>query len=296
MALVLAMVLALGTFSFAAAAPLKDVVGTDCEDAVERLVALDIIAGYPDGTFKPEQPVTRAEFAKIMVSALGIGEAANYAAGPTRFPDVTAGHWASGYINVAVDVGIIVGYPDGTFKPENQVTFAEAIKMIVAGLGYTPKANALGGYPGGYLAVAAEEGITKDVNVVSTLSANRGAIAMMIDNALEVDLMEQVSYGDSPEWKTIKGKTLLNSKLDVEEVEGTVVAISKTDKLDENEFFYGNSPNKDRQQKAFDAGKKSNAAVPDAAARGPHRRGPFRWKGQFHPFLYTQAFTETAPL
>jgi hypothetical protein len=170
-----------------------------------------------------------------MVSALGIGEAALYAAGPTRFPDVPADHWASGYINVAVDVGVVVGYPDGTFLPENQVTFAEAIKMIVAGLGYTPKAEALGGYPGGYLAVAAEEEITDGVNVAGSLAANRGAIAMMVDNALEVELMEQVSFGDSPRWETVD-KTLLKNKLGVEEVKGTVTAISKTAKLDENEF------------------------------------------------------------
>lgn len=234
LALVLALALALGTFSFAAAAP-KDVVGTDCEDAVARLVALGIIVGFPDGTYRPDQSVTRAEFAKIIVSALGIGEAAEYAAGATRFPDVTAGHWASGYINVAVDVGVIVGYPDGTFQPENQVTFAEAIKMIVAALGYTPKAEALGGYPGGYLAIAAEEEITDGVNVVGNIAANRGAIAMMVDNSLEVYLMEQVSYGDSPRWETVD-KTLLKNKLGVEEVEGTVTAISKTSKLDENEF------------------------------------------------------------
>ena len=235
LALVLALAMALGTFSFAAAAP-EDVVGTDYEEAVVRLVALGIIDGFEDGTYRPDEQVTRAQFAKIVVASLGVGEAAQYAKGATKFADVPADHWATGYINVAVDMGVIAGYPDGTFKPENQVTFAEAIKMIVAALGYTPKANALGGYPGGYLAVAAEEGITEDVTVVSTLAANRGAVAIMVDNALDVDLMEQVSYGDNPEWKAIAGKTLLSSKLDVEEVKGTVVAISKTDKLDENEF------------------------------------------------------------
>jgi len=239
LALVLALTLALGTFSFAAAAP-EDVVGTDCEDAVARLGALGIIAGYPDGTFKPEQPVTRAEFAKIIVSALGVGEAAQYAAGATKFPDVAADHWATGYINVAVDVGIINGYPDGTFLPENQVTFAEAIKMIVAALGYTPKAEAMGGYPGGYLAVAAEAEITDGVNVVSTLSANRGAIAMMVDNALEVELMEQVSYGDKPTWEVKEDKTLLKTKLGVEEVEGIVEEISKVAKLADNKFVLDN--------------------------------------------------------
>lgn len=235
LALTLIIVLALGAFAPAVAAAPKDIVGTDYETAVARLTALGVIVGYPDGTFRPEQPVTRAEFAKIIVGALGIGEAALYASGPTGFLDVPEGHWASGYVNVATSVGVINGYPDGTFRPENPVTFAEAIKMIVAGLGYTPMADALGGYPGGYLAVAAEKDITDGVNVVGALSANRGAVAMMIDNSLEVELMEQVSYGDRPTWETVD-KTLLKNKLKVEEVEGTVTAISKTGKLEDNEF------------------------------------------------------------
>lgn len=237
LALVLALTMVLGTFTFVAAAP-EDVVGEDCEDAVARLGALDVLAGYPDGTFRPDQPVTRAEFAKIIVSALGVGEAAQYAAGVTKFADVPADHWAAGYINVAVDLGIINGYPDGSFAPENPVTFAEAIKMIVAALGYTPKAEAMGGYPGGYLAVAAEEEITDGVNVVGTLAANRGAVAMMIDNSLEVYLMEQVSFGDRPTWEASDKKTLLNTKLRVEEVEGTVIDISRNPetKLANNKF------------------------------------------------------------
>jgi len=58
----------------------------------------------------------------------------------------------------------------------------------------------------------------------------------MVDNALEVNLMEQVSYGDSPRWEASDTKTLLNTKLGVKEVEGTVTAISKTAKLDEEEL------------------------------------------------------------
>ena len=236
LALVLALTLALGTFSFAAAAP-EDVVGADCEDAVVRLMALGIIDGFPDGTYKPDEPVTRAQFAKIIVSALGVGEAAQHIAGATKFADVPADHWATGYINVAVDVGVINGYPDGTFKPENQVTFAEAIKMIVAALGYTPKAEAMGGYPGGYLAVAAEKEITDGVNVKGTLSANRGAVAMMVDNSLEVNLMEQTAFGDRPVWEEVP-KNLLISKLGYNEIKDRqVIEISKVNsKLKDNEF------------------------------------------------------------
>lgn len=236
LALVLALTLALGTFSFAAAAP-ADVEGTDYEDAVVRLGALGIIAGFPDGTYKPDEPVTRAQFAKIIVTALGVGEAANYAAGTTKFADVPADHWAAGYINVAVDVGVINGYPDGTFKPENQVTFAEAIKMIVAALGYTPKAEAMGGYPGGYLAVAAEKEITKGMSVVGGLAANRGDIALMVDNALDVPLMVQKTYGQYPEYEEDDTKSLLVTKLGVDEFKGVVTDVPLSNsKLDDDEI------------------------------------------------------------
>jgi len=238
LALVLALTLALGTFSFAAAAP-EDVVGTDYEDAVNKLTYLGIIHGFEDGTFRPGEPVTRAQFAKIIVTALGVGEAAQYAAGATKFADVPADHWATGYINVAADLGIIVGYPDGTFAPENQVSYAEAIKMIVAALGYTPKAEQMGGYPGGYLAIAAEKEISDGVTVINNMAANRGDIALMIDNALTVPMMVQKTWGQYPEYEEDEDQTLMK-KLGVDEIEGRVIAIPRVDsKLDDNELRLG---------------------------------------------------------
>ncbi len=235
----LALIFILGTVSTGFAAPLKDVEGTDYEDAVARLVALGIIGGYPDGTYKPEKPVTRAEFAKIIVTALGVGQAAEYAKGATKFSDVPATHWASGYINVATDMGVINGYPDGTFKPNKEVSYAEAITMIVRALGYEPKAKALGGYPGGYLAVAAEKDITEDITVVNSLAASRGDIALMVNKAVEVPMMVQKTWGQYPEYEEDEDETLL-SKLGVEEVEGRVTAIPRTDsKLDDDEIKIG---------------------------------------------------------
>lgn len=235
----LALIFILGTVATGmAAAPLADVEGTDYEDAVTRLTALGIIGGYPDGTYKPEKPVTRAEFAKIIVTALGVGQAAEYAKGATKFSDVPATHWASGYINVATDMGVINGYPDGTFKPSKEVSYAEAITMIVRALGYEPKAKALGGYPGGYLAIAAEEGITEDITVVNSLAANRGDVAIMVNAALEVPMMYQKTWGQYPEYAADNpDKTLLKEKLDVEEVAGRVTDIPRTDdNLDDDEI------------------------------------------------------------
>ena len=235
LALILVFSLALGTFSFAAAAP-PDVEGTEFEGPVAKLVALGIISGFPDGTYRPGEPVTRAQFAKIIVTALGVDETAGFAADDTKFEDVAADHWAAGFVNVAVDLGIIAGYPDGTFLPEREVSYAEAIKMIVAALGYTPKANDLGGYPSGFLAVAAEEGITDNVTVKENVAANRGDIAVMVDNALTVPMMVQKTWGENPQFAPDRDQTLMK-KLDVEEVEGRVVGIPRIDSaLDDDEI------------------------------------------------------------
>lgn len=234
----LALIFILGTVAtgFAAPASFSDVDDQDVKDAVTRLSALDILSGYPDGTFKPENTITRAEFAKIIVTALGVGDAAEYARGVTKFSDVPATHWASGYINVASDMGIINGYGNGKFGPEDKVTYAQAITMIVRALGYEPKAKALGGYPGGYLAIAAEKDITENVTIVNSLAANRGDIAIMVDAALDVPMMVQKTWGQYPEYEEDPDKTLLSDKLNVDEIEGRVIENAKLNEdLDKDE-------------------------------------------------------------
>lgn len=239
LSLVLVLSMVLGSIGFAFAAP-ADVEGTDYEDAVTRLAALEILSGFPDGTFRPGETVTRAQFAKIMVTALGVGEAAKYAAGQTQFTDVAGGHWAAGYINVASDMKIINGYGDGNFGPEDQVTYAQAVTMIVRSLGYEPKATAMGGYPGGYLAIAAEKEITEDINVVNTLAAIRGDVAVMVDASLTVPMMVQKTWGQYPEYEEDEDKTLMTTKLGVDEIEGVVTDVPNTDSsLEKDEIKVG---------------------------------------------------------
>ena len=252
LALALALIFVLGTVATGFAATFPDVADTDFEDEVNRLVALGIVDGYPDGTYKPEGLVTRAEFAKIVVTATGVGAAAEYAKGATKFTDVAADHWAAGYINVATDLGIIQGYGDGRFGPEDQVTYAQAITMIVRALGYEPAAQAKGGYPGGYLAIAAEKEITDGVTVLANVAANRGDIAIMVDNSLEVDMMVQDSYGDKPTWKEKEGETLLK-KLGVDEIEGKVLEIARVnDKLEDNEIVVEYEENDKEKTKTYE--------------------------------------------
>ena len=121
----------MATLAIPAFAAPADVVGTEYEGAVSRLVALGVITGDPDGSFRPNGDITRAEFAAVVVRALGLQEVADYAKGVTKFSDVPANHWAAGYINVASAQGIINGYGDGKFGPNDKVLFEQAVAMIV---------------------------------------------------------------------------------------------------------------------------------------------------------------------
>ena len=91
---------------------------------ISTMSALGIITGYPDGTFKPNKPITRAEFAAIAArfDETQSGKSAT-------FSDVI-GHWAAKEIGIAYYNDWIKGYPDGTFKPDQNITRAEAMTMI----------------------------------------------------------------------------------------------------------------------------------------------------------------------
>ena len=113
----------------------KDVAGTEkWADAVIMLNKLSIINGYEDGTFGPMNNVTRSEFAALLLRMLGMDQTAAPAVKP--FTDVDTAFWAAGTINAAKTMGIITGYDDGTFRPMNNVSYEEALTMIIRAIGY----------------------------------------------------------------------------------------------------------------------------------------------------------------
>lgn len=211
-------------------------------EAITYLASKGIINGFEDGTFKPEDQVTRAQFAKIMAYALGN---ADITTTEQIFTDVAVDHWAAGNIAAMVSRGIVNGMGDGTFAPESPVLYEQAVKMAVCALGYEQIAQNNGGYPGGYLKVATGKGFIKGI-VDGTMGqpASRGLIAKLIDNMLGINQIDAVT-GE------VKKDSSIKSNENTETVKGQVVATYKyaftsdlEDKCKKNEIIVETSAGK----------------------------------------------------
>ena len=104
---------------------------------VEVLFSKDIISGFPDGSFQPATPITRAQYAALMMKTFQLPESNQL----NKFKDVKSDFWAAKAIASAADRGFLKGFPDGTFRPENNLTKIQALVSIVNGL------NLSGGNP-----------------------------------------------------------------------------------------------------------------------------------------------------
>jgi len=133
--LMLIMLLAICGSAFAAPAAtqeakssFKDVSSTDANAAYINFVAgKDLIKGFPDGGYHPQEGLTRAQAATLLAKTAGITTSKT----TNQFKDVPAGHWAAGYIAAASEAGYIKGYPDGKFLPEKKLTRAEGISLFM---------------------------------------------------------------------------------------------------------------------------------------------------------------------
>ncbi|MDN5317313.1 MAG: trimeric autotransporter adhesin [Thermoanaerobacterium sp.] len=166
--------------------------------AVARLQSLGLVSGMPDGTYQPDSAVTRAQMIAFVNAAQGLQDAAKLAVGPTKFKDVPATFWAAGDINIADPSG----YPDGTFKPNNTVTYPEALALILRALGYTADYS----WPYGVIAKATNVGITDGVTLSANATINRGQMAMLINNALDLNINKYVDGAESDTGKKLLSK------------------------------------------------------------------------------------------
>ncbi len=210
-----------------------DVAGTEYEEAAYLLGALGIMVGDAEtGNFRPNETLKRSEFAKIAVALAGLTDVAA-GQNSTKYPDVVANHWATGYISVADTKGYVIGDDAGNFRPDDNITFEEAVTVIIRVLGYEPTALDNGGYPSGYLVTAAQNGLTRGISHEAAKAISRGVIAELAYNALTINLMKKVAYGSNEIYEVVD-ETLLEDVLGVYERYGQITATNQSSLVGES--------------------------------------------------------------
>lgn len=165
-------------FTSSARAAFQDVSSRHANaDAINYVKSRAIVSGYSDGTYKPDKTINRAEFTKIVIEAQ-FDKAEIDACVETDFSDVSSDQWFAKYICVAKKNNIIEGYPNGTFKPAQNISFVEAAKIIVTSFGYPVSTDAIWYKP--FVMKLSEEKIIP--TTVDNLEKNitRGEMAEMI--------------------------------------------------------------------------------------------------------------------
>lgn len=197
-----------------AGAAFSDISSGSLQQTASILGSLGIMQGTGNNRFEPNRPLTRAEFCKLAVTAMGIDDASPYAS-YTIFPDVHASHWAARYVNAALrhpdfkDNYIIRGYADGTFGPDRQLTYGEVCTMLLRMLGY--KESDIGPFwPADYIAQANALGLTQGVSIKDAKTpVTRADAATMLLNTLGTATRSD-GQGGSPLISRVSSSTVEN--------------------------------------------------------------------------------------
>ena len=243
LSLVLCVAMMLSVMVVGAGAAFSDQSKIKNTEAVDACTALNIIGGYPDGSFKPEGNITRAEVTKMICVALNGGKNPAVSTNTTpTFSDVrnnANAAWAEGYIESCAAQGIVSGVGGGKFAPNGNVTGVQLAKMLLVSLGY--KAD-IEGFTGNAWATnvnvrAAQKGLYEGLEAMDTNAAiTRDNAAQMVWNALQA---KEVTYdytlvsenGQLTSKITLvdKNLTLLKDKYEADTVEDGILAYVKED-------------------------------------------------------------------
>ena len=209
-------------------------------EAIDVICGIGLMEGYADGTFLPDDNLTRADFAQIAAGIYRYGEEddkvaewkENFFEGVFEeielippeemnkeeselFWEVSAQSETYDAIKLVYEKGIMVGYGDGSFNPDGNLTIEQALKVILQMMGYGRKAVQYGGYPNGYVAVASELKITDGIKDL-TAYATRKDIATILYNALDIPLMQLTINGDEMLYHANEDDTFLTKLLNMD--------------------------------------------------------------------------------
>ncbi len=155
------------------------------KEAVGLLSGYKIVEGYPDGNFKPDKNVTRAEMAKIVTVAAGWFE---YSKNMTSVYEDMNGHWAESYVELANVLNIVKGISSNKYGPDNLIRFEESYTMVIRLLGYTDES--LGGnWPSNYYRKALELNLFQNIDTTKEFATRRD-VSVMIYNAMNLNLVK----------------------------------------------------------------------------------------------------------
>ncbi len=195
-------------------------------DGTKYLVEIEFLSklGLIDSGFKWDAEITKAEMSKMIAKALHPDVDFTIVTGAQVFGDVPTSHPYYSYIKACKDLKIINGDYNGNFNPDNKISIMEALTVTINALGYTPYADAFGGYPTGYYTVSTQTGISKGIDVASTSSVTGEIIAKILYNALFADLVQlKAVSGSSVEIEINNGKNILSERLGIYEFDATVI-------------------------------------------------------------------------
>jgi hypothetical protein len=170
----------------------SDIAGHPGEADLTALGSLGVFTGAQGlgGPVAPNDAITRAQYCKVVVVAKGLTTLAQGLAGvKPQFTDANdIQSWAWGYVNAAVQAGIIGGYPDGSFKPNNPVKYSEALKMLVCAItGHKAKVDPALTWPSNYVFYGVAGGFAGDVTIADPgASCPRGDMARMLLATMKV--------------------------------------------------------------------------------------------------------------
>ena len=170
-----------------------------------------------------KRELTRAEFTAMIIKAAGLGDFVGSVSDGYSFSDVPSDHIYFPYIKMAKEKGLSLGYSDGSFKPEDTVTFMEAIVYMIRLLGYTDMAEAQNGYPGGYFFTASNIGLLKNINIATETVVTDEIAINLIFNALNTNILGQEYYSkDGTSVSLVEGEPLMYQSFKARKVTGVV--------------------------------------------------------------------------
>ena len=201
----------------APAAAFTDVSG-DTAEAVEVLYSLGIVSGYSDGAYHPSDGLTRAQFCKLAVLAEGHGDQVTGSAYRTLFSDVSGSPWSAPYINLAYEEGLVSGYGDGTFGPDDPVTVGQAVTVALHLLGYTTE-DVGPFWPEDYMSMGEKLGLLDGISSDPDHALTRGEAALLLYGLLSQTDKEGGDYIDKLCASKVTDAVLLD--VDAEADDGT---------------------------------------------------------------------------